>query len=621
MTVREENTSSAPPPIDKQILIRILLMVFGIMLMLGVLLIRLWSIQILSGREFNERSERQYARNIRIPALRGRIFSADGRLLAGNRSSYCALLHLSEMGLSGRRKKAVEKILAEIRKAELTAGINSRITEKNILYHMIHYPGIPMVIFKDLNTAQMAQLAEITPPIRGLELTAEGVRFYPFGSLAAHVIGYTGAGDPKMAEDRAEYFYYLPDPAGKTGLEKRYDKLLKGKPGKKLVIVNHRGFVHEEVGTPEEARNGSDLILNLDAAIQNRAQKLLAGMQGAIAVMDASDGAVLALASAPDYNLNSFIPGIPFNEYRKLLRHPGKPFVNKALQGSYMPGSILKILLGLSLLENGVADVESKVHCDGFTAFSRSFRIRCWAHASGGHGPLSLTDALKVSCNDYFIENGVKLGMEKFCETLRSAGLGTRTGIGLWESPGLVPDRKKYRYWGDYDTALISIGQGKVLLTPVQAVSYAAAFCNGGTVWVPQLVREIRDPEGKVTRIRPVRKSTLLGSSENLERIRQGMYEAVNSPNGGVRGAKITEGTVYGKSGTAEVGPKNNRTKNTWFLGFCKTPGGRNLAICVLVISGRSGNLTAAPLAANLLRYIIRREPRKETGSSAGTGQ
>ena len=161
--------------------------------------------------------------------------------------------------------------------------------------------------------------------------------------------------------------------------------------------------------TPEEARNGSDLILNLDAAIQNRAQKLLAGMQGAIAVMDASDGAVLALASAPDYNLNSFIPGIPFNEYRELLRHPGKPFVNKALQGSYMPGSILKILLGLSLLENGVADVESKVHCDGFTAFSRSFRIRCWAHASGGHGPLALTDALKVSCNDYFIENGVKL--------------------------------------------------------------------------------------------------------------------------------------------------------------------------------------------------------------------
>lgn len=607
--------TASPPPMDKQILLRILILVFGIMLLLFLLLIRLWSVQVLSGREFNERSERQYARNIRIPALRGRIFSSDGRLLAGNRSSYCALLHLSEMNLSGRRKRALEQILNVIRTVEQTAGKVTSITGKNILHHMIRYPGIPMVIFKDLTMEQMAKLAEITPPVRGLELTAEGVRVYPFGSLAAHVIGYTGERDPKMAEDRAEYFYYLPDPAGRTGLEKLYDKDLKGKPGKKLVIVNHRGFVHEEVGSPEEARNGSDLILHLDAAIQYRAQRLLSGMQGAITVMDASNGAVLALASAPDYDLNSFIPGIRFKEYQKLLQHPGKPFVNKALQGSYMPGSILKILLGLSLLENGIADGESTIHCDGFTAFSRSFRIRCWAHASGGHGPLALTDALKVSCNDYFIENGVKLGLEKFCTTLRSAGLGTRTGIGLGESSGLVPDRKKYRYWGDYDTALISIGQGKILLTPIQAVSYAAAFCNGGTVWTPQLVREIRTAEGNSIRIPPRKKCMLQGSAENLERIRKGMYEAVNAPNGGVRGAKIMEGTVYGKSGTAEVGPKNNRTKNTWFLGFCKTPSGRDLAICVLVLSGRSGNLTAAPLAANLLNYIIRMEKRNGKSS------
>ena len=607
----EDQSPKADEPVDRQILIRILIIVFAVMLMLFLLLIRLWSVQILSGREFNERSERQYARNIRMPALRGRIYSADGRLLAGNRPSYCALFHLSEMNLSGRRSQAVERILKEIRKAEKAVGTSSRIAEKEILYHMIRYPGIPMAVFKDLNRVQMAKLAEITPPIRGLELTAEGVRYYPYGSLAAHVIGYTGNSDPRMAEDRAEYFYYLPDPMGKTGLEKLYDRQLRGKAGKKLVIVNHRGFVHEEVGKPEAAHNGNDLILTLDAGVQYRAEKLLSGVQGAIAVMDASNGAVLALASGPAYDLNKFIPGIPSGEYRKLLQHPGKPFINKALQGNYMPGSILKVLLGLSLLENGIIHQEDQIRCDGFTSFSRTFRIRCWAYLSGGHGPLALKDALKVSCNDYFIENGVKLGLEKYCETLRSAGLGSRTGIGLGESAGLLPDRKKYRYWGNYDTALISIGQGKILLTPIQALSYAAALCNGGTVWVPQLVREIRNSsDGKATPIRPRKKSTLLGSEENLKIIRQGMYEAVNSPTGGVRGARLQECAVYGKSGTAEVGPKNNRTKNTWFLGFCKTPGGKDLAICVLVIEGQSGNRTAAPLAANLLRYIISREKR-----------
>ncbi|MBO7147273.1 MAG: penicillin-binding protein 2 [Lentisphaeria bacterium] len=601
MTMNTENHEIR----EKQSLLRILLLAFAIMLLLTVIILRLWTVQILAGREFNERASKQYARDIRIPALRGRIFSSDGKVLAENQPSYEAVLHLSEMELVPHLGKSARIIHSELKRIEKVLGRQSGIEEKNIVRHMTRYPGIPMIIFKNLSTVELAKLAEINPHVNGLELTAEGMRSYPFGSMASHIIGYTGPQDPNTAEDRGEYFYYLPDNAGRSGLEKVYDEKLRGEPGKKLVIVNHRGFVFEEVGDPIPAKPAFDLKTTLDTRLQKTAENLLGNREGAVILMDAHDGAVLAMASAPRYDLNDFVPRISAQNYRKLLKQPGHPFINKAIQSAFMPGSIIKPLIGAAMLENHFP-ADEVVECDGGTPMGGSSRIKCWAWRSGGHGPLSILEALEVSCNDFFIEGGMKIGINGISPLLASAGIGEKTGIGLPESAGLLPERKPGRRWSKYDTALISIGQGRILVSPIQAACYTAALANGGSLPLPRLVSELYNPVTgeKVVFPSKIRKRLLI-SPENLNVVRRGMYNAVNLSTGGAKNARVPGLEIYGKTGTAEVGYGANRYKNTWFVGFTKTPKGRLLSVAVLVLRGEAGNKTAAPIAAGMFAKAL----------------
>ena len=588
---------------DRSFLFRILTMVFLVMLVFSALIIRLWNLQVRSGLEFNEKASGLYARSIRLPALRGRIYSSDGRLLAGNLPSVEARIHLSEMPISGKLGASADKILKEIRRVEDAAGRPRLVTRENILYHMQHRPGIPMTVLKDLDQSELARVAELLPPVPGLELAPASVRWYPGRSLASNLIGTTRTQDPGSAEDRGDYFYYLKETTGRTGLEKIYNHLLQGKPGKKLVKVNHRGFVHEVVGEPQRAEPASDLVLTLDSRLQKKAEQLLRGREGAAVMLDASDGAVLTLASAPGYDLNLFIPRISPREYRNLKNQPGQPFVDKAVWASYMPGSIVKPLVALAVLENGRSP-DDEVECDGATYFGDHHRIRCWAWQTGGHGPVSLTDAIKVSCNDYFIENGMELGVDKLQAMFASAGIGSKTGIGLPETPGILPSRERWKDWNVGDTALVSIGQGKIQVTPLQAACYAAAIANGGMLWRPYLVREIRNPElHKKSVTRPVLRGKLAASPQNIAFVREGMYQAVNEAGGGAGRGRLSEVVVSGKTGTAEVGPRDKRTKNTWFIGFAELPSGRMIAVAVLVLKGESGNRTAAPVAAELIRY------------------
>ena len=355
------------------------------------------------------------------------------------------------------------------------------------------------------------------------------------------------------------------------------------------------------VGKPEKVEPASDLITTLDSRLQTRAAQLLQGREGAIVMLDASDGSVLAMESAPGYNLNSFVPRISSRHYSLLLRHPGHPFLNKALR-AYMPGSIVKPLVALAVLENG-GSADEELECDGATEFGDGSRIRCWAWLSGGHGPLNLTDAIKVSCNNYFIERGMELGVDKLQEVFASAGIGSRTGIGLPEVPGVLPGRDFRKHWNRYETALVSIGQGKILVSPLQAACYTAAIANGGKLWQPRLVREIRDPETQKSQtVRPVLRGKLKASPQSIAMVREGMFCAVNDSGGGARRAWLKEVAVSGKTGTAEVGPRENRHKNTWFTGFAELPSGRTVAVTVLILHGESGNRTAAPAAAEMIR-------------------
>ncbi len=589
--------------------LRIGIIAFVIMVTYTIIGLRLWDLQVVSASKYKEKAAKQYARQIRIPAVRGRILSSDGKLLAGNRVSYDILFHISEMRQSGKFSKTVKHIHKEAAKAMELIGRPMQITEKDIIHRMTIYPGIPMTIAQDLSAEELARITEMQPPIQGLEIVPAPRRYYPGKSFAAHLIGYTGISDPGTAEDRREFFYYLPDPAGRAGVEKLCNDALRGAPGKKIVIVDHRGFVHKEEGKVQNAENGADVVLTIDAKAQKIAEKLLKGLRGAITVVDADNGEILAMASSPAYDLNAFIPRISAKKYKELLYDPGQPFLNRSAFGSYMPGSIIKPLVALAMLENG-HDADSRIRCDGVSNIADA-KIRCTAYFRGGHGPLDLPQAIELSCNDFFIDGGRAAGIRKLAKIFAQCGIGKKSGFLLSERSGRNPDPAKYRNWNAYDTSLISIGQGKIELTPLQAVLYTAAIANGGTLYKPILVKAIREENGKeIFTASPEKNSILSVSQASLNTVKQGMNQAVNSPMGSARRARNSSIRLAGKTGTAEVGPPNDRYKNTWFIGFGTTTvkgKKKTFAISILVTHGESGGLTCAPLAKAFFEEFLRK--------------
>ena len=574
--------------------LRIAVIMFAAFLIFSVIAIQLWNVQINNNAEYNDKITRQSVRMIRQPAVRGRIFASDGRTaIAANRVSYRILLRLSEMRLA-RRDRTIQHIMNEAERISRCIGRSNPLTPDKISRHMNLFPGIPMELFEDLTDRELGRASELLPEVTGMEITAEPVRTYPFHSLAAHLIGYVGPGDPQRALDRTDFFYYIPDPSGRTGIEKLYDEMLRGSPGKELVLVNSRGFVHEVVGTPVAAQNGHDIVLTLDLRAQQIAESLIAGKEAAMIVMDASTGAVLAMASAPAYDLEDFIPGISREKYKALLDNPGKPFLNKAVMGAYMPGSIIKPLAALAFLENGLS-LSDTVDCNGWTEVS-GIRIRCAARY--GHGPLSIEEAIQRSCNDFFIENALEIGIDKLSAMYASAGIGRKTGFELSERSGLLP--KGEPGWTRTETAFVGIGQGRVEVTPLQAITYISAIANGGKLYRPYIIDRVLDGSGNVLfRTRPEVTGNLAASRNSLDIVSAGMYLAVNAPRGGsAAAAKNSKIELHGKTGTAEVGPLNARYKNTWFTAFGVEPESQKIySIIILVGHGRSGGGTCAPLA------------------------
>ncbi len=589
--------------------VTIRILIFGLLLMIGyaVLLSSMWMVQIEMGEEHRERISKQSIRRIRIPAVRGRIYSSDGYIIADNRPAYDLAFHLEEMRQPGRRSKTVKYILDRISQTGAEIGRKVNFKEEDILQYM-NKPGLPMVVFENLTSLEMARLAEMREPVNGMAVLSRPLRFYPGGRAFCHVTGYTGLEDPKKADDKEEFSYYVPDLIGKDGIERQLDRIegtpvelrgLCGEPGGSMVMVDHRGYIYETLSR-EEAICGNNAILTIDWRAQKIAYRLLEGKMGAIVLMDADNGALLAMASSPNYDPNDFVGRISKDRWNSYMQDKNRPMFNRVAMGAYTPGSIVKPLVALGLLENH-SDI-SPVVCDGVTAIGNA-RVKCSSWRHGGHGQVDLEDALAVSCNDFFIEKGMVLGLDKLREIFLAAGLGRKTGFILPESAGLIPTREdKLRLyktkWNEYDTGLLSMGQGIVLLTPLQIVCYVSAIANGGTLWKPRLIKEITSPSGHVLFVAgPERNGTLGVSAENLERVRNGMWKVVNESYGSGKKAKNSKIELYGKSGTGEVGAAGQRYNNTWFVAF-GSYGEKNYAMVVFVDHGVSGGSSCAPLVS-----------------------
>jgi len=428
------------------------------------------------------------------------------------------------------------------------------------------------------------------------------------------VIGYARPSDVRGEPDRRDFFYYHADLTGRSGVERVLEHFrgglaengLRGAPGCELIQVDHLGFVSARKLEKIPPVNGNHVVLTIHSRAQKLGEELLSGKTGALVLLDADTGEALALVSSPSYDLSRVSPVWRKEYYQQLLNDPAKPLFSRAFQGSYTPGSIMKPLVALAALNDGF-DPATVIDCDGRSLVGGA-KISC--NNPWGHGTLNLRKALEKSCNDYFIEMGVKLGMEKISAMFHAAGIGSPSGLEIGGSTGLLPRRelKNLRYrgpWNSYDTALISIGQGLVLISPVQAARFTAALANGGRLVSVHLLKEIVSDSGRVLyRNAPAPAPPWALREGALEAVRDGMFQVVNAPGGSGRGAHSGRLAIYGKTGTAEVDVGERRINNTWFIAFTSHRG-RRYALAILIEDGRSGGRDCAPLAKEFLERFL----------------
>ncbi len=583
----------------------------------GVLSCRLWQVQLRHAEKYDEDVSRQSVRRIVLEPVRGRIFAADGAtVLVDNRVCYDLIFHPGEMRRpashgKGSRTRTMDYILERARFLAEKLRRPVPLTDEPLRRHLDISPAMGIRVFQDLTPAEVAVLAELAPPIPGMEIMPRIVRTYPHPGVASHILGFTGKqhpapsvdaeGEAENAADGPLFAYLPPELVGRQGLERVCDGDLRGKAGEQLVRVDIRGYIHDEIGSPVPPQHGSDLILTLDFRAQKAAEHALrsllapTGQAGAMAVLDVGTGAVLAMASWPSYDLSSLTPPV----YHRLATDRERtPLLNRAIAGSYQPGSIVKPLTALAVLQSNASSSGDTVTCTGV---SRTGGIRCWK--TGGHGSMDMVHALEQSCNCYFIEMGLRAGLDRLLPVFGSAGIGQETGIELGGATGFLPSRGwaedvRRQPWSAADTAYLSIGQGPVTLSPLQAAMYTAAIANGGTIFRPYLVRMVRAPDGTPRRqTAPVGTSHLPAMQTELSIIRRGMYDVVNGANATAAAARNPFITLAGKTGTAEVGTAASaRHKNTWFIGYAPAESPK-YALAIVVERGQSGGHTASPIA------------------------
>ena len=577
---------------------------FGL-LALGV---KMKELQVDGVAAYQRENAQQSSRSVRESGSRGLILDRCGRVLAGNRSCVSVMCRVDAFRRRGV-ESTVAAVTAAVARVARQIGLPCGPSARAVRRHVLQSPLLPLEVWRDIDEKVVAQLSERAEEFPGFDLNCGEARVYPFGSLAAHTLGYVGlARETDSSADFAER-----EPRGREGLERYYDSFLRGVAGERQVVVDSRGFAVKS-RVVREPRSGPSLRLTLDMEIQRAVERELVGERGACAVIDPRDGSVLALASAPGYDPNSFIPTLSASLYTRLVQDPAKPLLNRAVAGQYAPGSTFKPVTALAALRLGVPastvyDCAGVYECGGM-------RIRCarrW-----GHGSLSLAEALRDSCNVYFCQLAADIGTNALFAAARDLGLGSRTGLDFPDKSGIVPGAEwKLRTYGEPwytgDLLQMSIGQGMLLVTPLQMALVAGAVGTGRLVR-PHLNADSA-PESR----------QIPFAADHLDAVRAGMRAVVEKKGTGWRGAEDVGAWMLGKTGTAEVGAGERRRKNTWFIAYAETcafnasgeivraaPTARTrvVAIAMVVENGLSGGGTTAPKVAAILRRIFGRASR-----------
>jgi len=515
----------------------------GMSLVFAILAGRLYQLQIRNGDQYMTQAEDNRINERLLAPPRGRIFDRFGVELANNRRNYRVLL-VAEQATDG------------VQEALNTIGEVIQLTDaqkKRVMTELAQNKKfVPVPVAENLTWEEFSRINLHLPYLPGVQPDASETRDYPYGPEMVHVLGYVASvSEQELAHDDDPLMSLPGMRIGKRGIEKQFDKQLRGRAGASRVEVNAYGRVIRELGK-DPGVPGQDVWLSLDGELQRFADQRLSGESAACVVMDAGTGDVLALSSTPGFDPNWFNVGVTGPQWHELATSEYKPLLNKAIAGTYPPGSTFKTAMALAAVDNGMDDLV--VDCTGSMRLG-DHTFYCDAWRIGGHGHVSLTRGIQVSCDIYFYEVARRLGIDKMAEAAHALGLGSPTGIELpGELGGLIPTRawKMARFgvpWQQGETLVNGIGQGYVLATPIQLCTLAARLATGKAV-SPRLTHQV----GAALQSRELAAS-LPFSDKAFAMVRQGMGMAVNAPGGTAYGSRILQPgfEMAGKTGTAQV--------------------------------------------------------------------
>jgi penicillin-binding protein 2 len=564
---------------------------------LGLIALGLLQLQVVQHEEFRDLSKNNRVRMEVLRAPRGAIYDRHGELLADNRPSF-KIVFRPFPAESARREQLDPGWYA---RASQLAGVDSMDIANAV--RLANRTGKSVVLRENAPFEVMAAVEELGERIPGIEVVVEPLRHYPHGTVAAHVLGYAGEINEAELEKRAASGYRSGDLIGRTGIERTYEAQLRGEDGAEFVVVNAMGQRVSKLteGPPRLPIPGRDLVLTIDLGIQMSLEAAMADVgRGAAVAIDPRNGDVLAMVSRPSFDPNEFSAGFSAERWREMSEGGANPLLNRAIQGLYPPGSTFKIVSMLAALAAGLVEPETRLApCMGsYTFGGRSFG--CWKRS--GHGSLDFIGALQHSCDVYFYQIGPRLGLERLGAASHAMGLGSDTGIDLpQESGGLIPDRAWYdrRRGGRFRESLmlnLIIGQGELLMTPLQLSLMTAEAARSGAPLQPHLLRAVRG-ETAPRRAVPTHPG-LTADARTWEAVHSALERVVREGTG--TAARVPGTRVAGKTGTAQ-----NPHGDDHALFVCYAPADDpQIAIAVVVENSGHGGSVAAPIAGRVLREL-----------------
>jgi penicillin-binding protein 2 len=562
-----------------------------------LLTFRLFQMQIIQHQTYDEKSADNSIKSIEQIPLRGVLFDRNGEVVVNNIPAYT--LRITPAYYDTKLNKILETVL------NVEPGYINKILNNNKIYSKF----VPIRIKRGVDFKVVSWYEENSEYLPGVDYIVEMQRGYPDGIMGSHMFGYTKEVSPQQL--KKDDYYKPGDYVGYSGIEKQYEEYLRGKKGYKLMLVDSK---RKEIGKYKNgaddipSEKGDDLVLSIDADVQRVAEEELKGKRGAVVAIEPKTGEVLALASAPDYDLNEFSYVTSKDYLQKLYDDPDKPFFNRATMSIKPPGSTFKPLAAIAALDLGVIDTATTFYCPGYFTFGRVFKC------DGVHGTLNVIHAIEKSCNVFFYNLIYKIGLDRWASYARRFGFTQETGIDIGEEiPGFVPDSKYYEKiygnnWPRSIMASLGIGQGEVSVTPVQLAKYAALIADDGVTYTPHIVKGYLENGTKKFIPFKFKKIDLGINNRVFDIVKRGMFLVVNGA-GTAAGSRSKEIQIAGKTGTAQ---NPHGKDHALFIAFAPYNNPK-IALAVVIENVGFGATYAAPIAKKMIEaYLLKDKIKKE---------